>query len=251
MRAQQHAGQADTFEPASQPQVNPALSAGLLDFHRAAATRNIEAICLSYLRLRNAAANMRFKDLLDMLSARLGQPASKLLVQAFARHECFMCTVGSATCANCDGSGWAEEGRKCPHCDGRGLSPCTFCRGTGWADWESIPPELLTAVQEARLAKLNTELQRLSDIWGKVNPEKFSRITLEQQRSVAACLTRMMSQAHELSARPGIADEQRASLGTVAGKIDNILSGLEFHKTEGASRVRTLREVTEKMDRPH
>ena len=199
------------------PQVQQALQ----DFRIAAESRQVESICAAYQGLREAAGEeeLTTRQVFHLAKQAVGESADKVIVSAFSGNHCFMCNEGSVPCSQCQGSGYTEEDRACPACDGLAITACGFCSGTGWADRTSVPPEVATAVMLHRLYQTRKELKKLAAQAPQLRDGKIHRLPRGERKALAAWLTRMEGQLSELARSIVVDPEEQSHLRNAAKTV--------------------------------
>jgi len=210
-----------------QPPVGDPTARALADLRKAAVKRNPEEICTAYQTLRKVLRGAKLREVFERIRQVLGEAAMDLVVSAYVHRKCFMCKEGVITCDSCAGSGYIEEGRPCPHCDGLGVSPCGFCRGTGWADADLAPSELQKAVALRKLAHIRKDLKRLTQVFQDTPPERLEALGQRERKELALRLMRVQARLRVMAESPqeGDADESRRLLDA-AGRLDAYLNAL-------------------------
>jgi len=174
------------------------LKKAVAKLRKAAAEQKAEVVCVAYQAMRSAANGMKIKEMFDLADESLGIQALDLIVSAYARRECFMCSCGTVRCNQCNGAGRIEQGRLCPHCDGSGAMVCGFCRGTAWADRDTIPPELKRAVIKQQLGYVRHDLQRLIKALAGLTVQKIRTLPAEKRRAVSEWLRQLQARLADL-----------------------------------------------------
>ena len=212
--------------PSTQPpgQPNPELAAALAEFQQAVAGKKAGHICAAYQLLRKAGAGMKLQDLLRLADQALGQPALNLIVSAFSHYHCFMCNGGTMRCDQCHGSGFIDDNRPCPICDGLGLDECEFCRGTGWADRDVIPTELRRGVLTRQFQHVREDVQHLVKTFMGMTTKDIANLDPAHRRELAAWLLRLRGRLNDLLKQEAPrTNQERAHFASVAAKIDQCL----------------------------
>jgi hypothetical protein len=213
---------------------NNGLQNAVQQFVAAAEAGQCQPICSAWSRLRSAARGMRVGQVIELAAPKLEpQQTSQLLVKAHRQLTCYMCGAGIVTCEDCGGTGLNEDGRKCTHCDGRGIAPCSFCRGTGWADMDLIPAELRGSVIQHRYQQVKGDIKRLGEFCGRLNLPTFVSLDAAAQKRVLSGLLLVHSRCTDLAESPLLGDEQQNTLQLAAGKIDQVLNRIRTATTEG------------------
>jgi len=189
--------------------------------------RKVESICGAYQQLRQATNGMRVKDLFATVDKALKGPSEDIVVSAYSHRHCFMCADGTNPCDQCEGTGYIEEGRLCPQCDGAGVAPCAFCNGTAWADRETIPQELAKAVLQRQLSHVRTEIQRVAKTFSKLSPKVISQLPPRKRRAAMGRLLRLQARLESLVNHDSIDDpNEQTHLGAMAGQLETCLQQL-------------------------
>ncbi len=105
-------------------------------------------------RLRHADASgtlRRDAGLLKECRHALGAERTDELLKALAGQKCPYCTSGRERCADCDGSGSANDASPCRYCASLGVRRCPFCNGTGFAGFDFVPRGFRPAVLSLRV----------------------------------------------------------------------------------------------------
>lgn len=199
----------------------------LAELVHAVQRRKVESICGAYQQLRQAANGMRVKDLFAVVDNALKGPSEDIVVSAYSHRHCFMCTDGTNPCDQCEGTGYIEEGRCCPHCDGAGVVPCAFCNGTAWADRETIPHELAKAVLQRQRSHVRAEIQRVAKTFSGLSPEAISQFSPQKRRAAMGRLLRLQARLESLANHDSIDDpNEQTHLGAMAARLETCLQQL-------------------------
>lgn len=162
----------------------------LAAFVQAAKRGRSEAICSSYMALRDARGQLTFRDVLAATDQAVHANSGSLIVAAFARRRCFMCGDGTHPCETCEGTGMVGRFR-CPHCEGLGVEACPFCLGSGWHAWEDMPAEIRDHACQHRRQRIDKDLDRLAAIPADKAISSARKATHEKRQQLASSLMRL------------------------------------------------------------
>ena len=159
----------------------------LAAFVRAAKHGRDEAICSSYMALRDARGELPLRDVLATIDQAVHANAAGLIIAAFSRRRCFMCGNGTHPCATCEGTGTVGRFR-CPNCEGLGVETCPFCMGSGWYAWEDMPAEIRDHACHHRHQRIDKDLDRLAAIPAHKAISSARKATDKKRQQLASSL---------------------------------------------------------------
>ncbi len=199
------------------------VAAALQELKNIVKTKKADPICNAYQNLHRAARGMKVSKLFELINNVLGESGVDIIASAYSHRRCFMCSDGTAQCETCGGTGLLEKGRRCPNCEGLGVTPCGFCRGTGWADRDTIPQELKVAAMKRQSAHLNKELQRLAKAFSGITRESVAGISEKVRTELIHWLMRLENRISDLGESENVFDDDRQVKMAFTQQIDNCL----------------------------
>lgn len=167
-------------------------------------------------RLRHADASgglRRDAGLLKECRQALGVEATDELVKALAGQKCPYCTSGRERCADCDGSGTADDDSPCRYCASLGVKRCPFCNGTGFAGFDFVPRGFRPAVLGLRVQFASRQISVLKK--AAADPPAGARECTAQVLAVVRCRG-ILSNAIEQSRTSETAAPDRPAPGSQA-----------------------------------
>ncbi len=207
--------------PSTSPQFDVAMDA----LGQALGHRKVEPICTAYLALRRARKPLPSRELPDRVKGAHGAKALAMVLSAFSHRRCFMCEEGVADCPTCDGTGRADR-FNCPTCDGLGVQPCTFCQGAGWAGHSDTPGELLQAILQRQVARLDQDISRLGKLPSGSKLATYS-LSLEKRKELVGWLVRMRARLLGLAGSPVETwGDHSIRYGSLATRVEGLLAAL-------------------------
>ena len=185
-----------------------------------------DPVCAGYRALRAAAGGMKVEEVFKLADGALGLSTREIVVAAYARRWCFMCAKGTIPCEVCGGTAQGDDGRRCPACNGGGLTVCEFCKGTGWADRETIPRELRQDVLEKQIGAVRDGLRVLDEKARYFTPQAVAALNEPTRRRLIAWLLRLQVRLRDLVDLEAVRDE--AEKFHMLGQADRVNGFLDL-----------------------
>ena len=227
MRAEARSSESVPQAATGDRQPHDAVRAAMGELGEAVAEKHIQPICIAYQQLRAAARQVSLEEMFRLADRTLGLSTRDIVVSAYARRGCFLCTDGTIPCDQCEGTGRVLDDRECPNCDGAGFTSCGFCNGTSWADRDTTPGELRSAVARQQLRRVRKHLQRLHEKMPEARNGAIRRLDTAQRASLRTWLMCLQARLRDLAGVGAIKDEdEKIALWSRADDIDICLEML-------------------------
>ena len=199
MRAEVRPAKGGDSAAVQRPARHDAMQEALAELGEAIANGHAQHICSAYQVFRAVTRAMASAELFALADRTLGVATREAVVSAYSRRGCFMCTDGTLPCDQCEGTGEVEDGRDCPHCEGRGCGPCGFCNGTSWADRDTIPQDLRDDVVRRQLRHVRSQLRKLNEELPQTGIEAIRHFSRPQRQQLTGWLRRLQARAQDLA----------------------------------------------------
>jgi hypothetical protein len=167
----------------------------------------VDAICLAYQTLRNAADPGDIDHPLHF-NGLVAPRTRQAVCDAYARRKCLMCNGQAETCEACEGTGQAD-GEPCGPCEGLGVVICQFCQGSGWAELSTVPAELRDEVRKRRRDLVGREVSKFLQNTKGLSAQALGRLPRARQVSLLVWMQQLHARLDEVLAANGRAHSPR------------------------------------------